>query len=397
MISKTKFKIEIIEVAELFKNAGIRNAENITPLTAGEYNSVFSAAADGLEYVIKIAPQNNVPVLTYEKDLMRQETRFLTVMKEAEMRVPEIYFSDFSRKNFPTDYFIMEKLKGKNLAEASPSLSADDKQKIAKKLAETAAKLHTVKYSDLFKSERNQALKTNSNDETPRFGYLQNGLYSDWYSAIRSMTKNLIFDCEQKRKRIKKGEKLLDCIEKHKKILQKVPSALVNFDLWNLNIFPERTKDGFELALIDPERSFFGDPIADFVCLEPMTFAPEKKTLSISAYNAYSEELYNERHINKSRSNDANQSFPTFGNAAYSQKLYNEHYINKPLSNAENAYPCPPVTFDAEQKIRYYIAAGYLGFIMATEKFYRYKLTQAKYYINAAASNLYLDTALKNL
>lgn len=55
MRSKTKIAIDNATIIKLFEKAGINGAENIAPLGAGEYNSVFSVDAAGKNYAIKIA------------------------------------------------------------------------------------------------------------------------------------------------------------------------------------------------------------------------------------------------------------------------------------------------------------------------------------------------------
>lgn len=59
---------------------------------------------------------------------------------------------------------------------------------------------------------------------------------------------------------------------------------MVNFDIWEPNILCTRTTASIDYAWIDPERSFWGDPIADFVCLEFLTPLKDK-TVSLFAYN----------------------------------------------------------------------------------------------------------------
>ena len=64
---------------------------------------------------------------------------------------------------------------------------------------------------------------------------------------------------------------------------------MVNFDIWWPNIICNRENGEIKYAWIDPERSFWGDRIADFVCLEyqkPL----EKKKASLAAYNAVADE-----------------------------------------------------------------------------------------------------------
>ena len=69
MISKTKYKIENKEIEKIFRAAGIGGITGISPLGAGEYNAVFSVSTREKEYVLKIAPAQEAPVMTIRPSL----------------------------------------------------------------------------------------------------------------------------------------------------------------------------------------------------------------------------------------------------------------------------------------------------------------------------------------
>lgn len=299
MISRTKYPIDAAGVQNLFNAAGIPGAQEVVPLGAGEYNAVFAARAQDRPYVIKIAPPPEIPVLTYEKELMRAEIYWYDQMRtHTEIRVPAIYAQDFEHREIPADWFIMEKLEGKQLDQMdfTPAEKAD----AAVQTARMAAQIHRIK-----------------ND---RFGYIQNGLYDSWYLAIRAMVTNLIEDAARVGKRSPRGEKLLRYIDRYQSVLEQADCRMVNFDIWAPNILCTRKDGGIEYAWIDPERSFWGDRIADFICLE--TFKPlREKKASLAAYNSVAEE---------------------------------------------------PVTVTRDTEIRYAVALGYVALIQEVEKYYRY-------------------------
>jgi len=266
MVSRTKYEITNEKIKELFENAGIKNAEKIEPLGAGEYNAVFSVTAKGKDYALKIAPLPSLPVLTYEKDMMRSEVFWYETMKEkTDILIPEIYFKDFSKSLIPCDYFIMEKINGKTLNEAE--LSKEEKESARREIAAMLSKLHKIR--------------------SEKFGYIQNGLYDNWYSALKSIFQNLVADCERAGKRTKRGLRALKLIDEYKSVLETVEGSMINYDLWDVNIICKKEDGKFNLYWIDPERSFFGDPIFDFICLD-FALPFSKKTEAKKAYNAVS-------------------------------------------------------------------------------------------------------------
>ncbi|MBN2502376.1 MAG: aminoglycoside phosphotransferase family protein [Anaerolineales bacterium] len=269
MRSRTKLELDNDTIVTLFEKAGIDGAENIAPLGAGEFNSVYAVDAAGKAYAIKIAPLGSAGTLTYEQQMMAQEVYYYSIMSDrAKIRVPEIYFTDFSRTEIPVEYFIMERLQGKQIDQAELS---DAQMKAAdEKLAAMVAKMHAVKGD--------------------KFGYRQNQLFENWYLALQAMVSNLIADCKKLGKKTRRGEKLLDYIHKNKLVLEKVECSLINFDIWPPNIFCDWENGELNLAWIDPERCLWGDRIADFVCLDFMNMSLESKTAMLQAYNRATDE-----------------------------------------------------------------------------------------------------------
>lgn len=298
MVSKTKYLLDKETIKVLFQKAGIDSIKSIAPLGAGEYNAVYEVVADQA-YVLKIAPGNDVPVLTYERDMIQSEVYWYTVMREkTNIRVPKVYFSDFSQEIIPTCWFIMEKMAGKPRNQFEMS-KAEKAQKECRS-AEMIAQLHRVHHD--------------------KFGYIQNELYDNWYLALRSMIKNLIADCEKKGRRTKRGEKFLAYVDANQAVFEKAECCMVNFDIWDPNIICTRENGEVKYAWIDPERSFWGDRILDFLCVE-MMLPLDKKTDALQAYNAVAER---------------------------------------------------PVLATPDEKIRYAAAQALMGLIMETEKHYRY-------------------------
>lgn len=324
MISRTKYQVDVTTIEKLFRSVGIEGAAEIAPLGAGEFNAVFSAKAGDREYALKIAPRKGAPVLTYEKDMMRAEVFWYGQMRaNTPIAVPEVYHADFDGSLIQADWFVMEKLPGSQLDKME--LTEEERRDSAAELARMTAYMHRAR-----------------ND---RFGYVQNGLYGDWHQAIRAMAKALVGDAATKGNASPRGKKLLTLIDRHRDVLKKAECRMVNFDLWAPNIICHRENGAVRYAWIDPERTFWGDPIADFVCLEMMLPLAEKKA-SLEAYNAVADS---------------------------------------------------PVRATEEEQLRYAIMQGYLALIMETEKYYRYTPFHYGWWRNVAASSMLYRAAFAAL
>ena len=319
MRSATKFEIDYPKIQKLFAKAGITGVEAIEPMTEGEFNSVFSVTAGGRSYAIKIAPLDTAGILTYERGMMEQEVYYYGIMREKTgIRVPELYYSDFTKTDIPVPYFIMEKLSGSQLNKAG--LSKEDKQLADKMLAGMVADLHKVKGE--------------------KFGYRQGKMYPDWHSALHGICETLISDCNKLGHNTPRGEKLLRLIDELKDELNKAECTLINFDVWWPNIFCDFDTGSLRLSWIDPERSFFGDRIGDFVCLDMMNMSLDKKAAVIESYNAASDS---------------------------------------------------PITVTDNERIRFAVMLGYLAMLQDVEKYARYTPGHFGYWRNIASSAMFYE------
>jgi fructosamine-3-kinase len=316
MTSATKFRIETRTVQKLFEKAGIAGAEDIVPLTAGEFNSAFKARSGDKGYVIKIAHAPGAKILTYEKDMMRQELACYEILgAKTEINTPKIFYSDFSCDAIPSPYFIMEEIPFPSLA--GLKLADDEAALVRAKTAEVIARYHHVAGAG--------------------FGYAQNGLYPSWDAAIKSMVQNLVNDAKRFGRPCPMGEDLLVYIEKYRDVLKQAPCRLVNFDLWDSNMFYEKASSGPRLWLIDPERWFWGDPAADLVCLDIFHLNLEEKTEALAAYNKAAKQ---------------------------------------------------PFIVNRELKIRYNIMLSYLAVLMWVERYSRYHLWNKGWWRNTAFASM---------
>ncbi|MGW6928789.1 aminoglycoside phosphotransferase family protein [Lentzea sp. NPDC054927] len=197
-----------------------------SPLGGGTYNSVFRVSAREGEFVLKVSPGDQ-PGLTYERDLMKTEAMFCT-LGSAVAPVPEVVFSN--------DHALLATcLPGQPLFGRSDV----DHPLIRRQLGMAVAALHEV--------------------TGPGFGYPQLGLHDTWTEAFFGMFDAVLADAR------KYGVPLpIADLTRHRTAFDEVTRpALVHFDLWDGNILAGTGLTG----LVDGERAFWGDPVAEFVSL----------------------------------------------------------------------------------------------------------------------------------
>lgn len=323
MKSRSKTEVTFALASEMMKKAGLGAAVSVEPLGAGEFNTVLAVTTEsGKTYALKVAPSADADVQLYEKDMMRSEVHWYSLMRErTDIPVPEVFYADFSRELLPADWFVMSMIEGRHPGGEKEK----EAQALTEQLARMAASMHKVKGEG--------------------FGYIQRGLHPTWHDAVRAMTEDLLRDAEKKGVRSRRGEKLLRLIDRYADTLNEAEGRMVNYDIWTPNIIVQETAQGKKFWWIDPERSFWGDPVADFVCLE--FFKPfRKKTLSAKAYNECAD---------------------------------------------------LPVTLSRGEEIRWGVMMAYMGLLQEVEKHYRYTPMMFGWWRNVLSSALVYRAGFKAL
>ncbi|MFE1291439.1 phosphotransferase family protein [Streptomyces sp. NPDC058751] len=213
-------------------------------LAGGTYNAVEELRlADGSRYVLKVPPPRTVPALAYERRLLVSEAEFC--LRAATVGVPAPSPVGDRRDG----HLLMTRCPGEPWAD----LLEDEHGPLRRRLGRLVARLHTV--------------------TGPGFGYPSGAfgpLAPDWRTAFTGMYEALLDDAREYRAWLPRPvDEVARTARTAFGALDEVTvPRLVHFDLWRGNILVERTESGPRIGgLIDGERMFWGDPLADFVSL----------------------------------------------------------------------------------------------------------------------------------
>lgn len=223
----------------------------VRPLSGGTYNTVEEVLlTDGSRYVLKIPPAPATPGLRYERRLLVAEAGFCAGAAEAGVPAPRAVSVDGTG---PVPHLLMTACPGSPWTEAPPAEA--ERAGLRRELGRQVARLHRV--------------------TGPGFGYPSGALgplAPDWRTAFTAMTDAVLADARDHRARLPRpaGEVAVVLQGAAAALDEVTVPALVHFDLWPGNILVEHPGEG-EAAriggLIDGERMFWGDPLADFVSL----------------------------------------------------------------------------------------------------------------------------------
>ncbi|MFK3985642.1 phosphotransferase family protein [Micromonospora sp. NPDC050397] len=224
-------------------------------LTEGHYNVAYAIRlVDGADLILKIAPPPGLELLGHEVDLMRTEVEFFRRAGAAGVAVPEVVFADTARDLVGSDFVFLGRINGVALNTVSDELSPAGLAAVRARVAAETALLHTV--------------------TGPAYGYPLRDSRTwqpTWRAAYGAMVRDILDDARRLGTELPLGvERIETLLSRHADALDEVDRpALVHFDLWDGNVFVSPDGDGGATVtgLIDGERAFYGDPVAEFVSM----------------------------------------------------------------------------------------------------------------------------------
>jgi aminoglycoside phosphotransferase (APT) family kinase protein len=210
---------------------------SVTELTQASYNTVYRVRlTDGSGLVVKVAPDPAAPGLSHEHDLIRTEAMFYRAT-QGKIPVPEVVYAD-------SEYLVMTECPGANWFTQREQIT--ERERLRSELGRIVAALHGITGAG--------------------FGYPQNPLVPAWREAFMGMMSDALRDAERYAVPLPKpvGE-IRELVSGNADLLEVVQTpVLVHFDLWDGNIL---VHEGRISGLVDGERAFWGDPLAELVSL----------------------------------------------------------------------------------------------------------------------------------
>lgn len=244
----------------------------IVPLTGGTFHTLYLIRGTGaLErgVVLKTEPVIFEGVSSHERNAIRTEVCFYGLVEKQGLPIPRIYACDFSKEALPCNYFIMEYMEGKSWYELfgvhSPS--------VMREFGRYTAKIHAIK-GDWFGS-----IVPDSGECFPT-----------WGEAFSFMMESVLREIDAQKLKLP-SERIRAAVAARRELLDSVHTpTLVNLDMWAGNVFLQHKPEYSISAIIDFERSFFGDFLASFVSAFLIYDDVEKEGEFMDGYNEISPE-----------------------------------------------------------------------------------------------------------
>jgi aminoglycoside phosphotransferase (APT) family kinase protein len=250
MKSMTKNHVPDTVISAMTHRAFHEKPIKIEELQDGYFNAVYQITLPDKTVILKVAPNDSVKVLRYEKNLIATEVAAMEKISRFKfIPIPHILFYDESRKLTDSAYLFMEYMPGVPLSAVFNDLSVEKRSELFTQVGIYTRKINSIT-SGFFGSLS-----------------LPEKRYDCWSLALFSMVDDLLRDAEEVhlslplspdriRRRIKSEAALLDNVKK---------PALVHKDLWigNILVDPETVE---VTGIIDCERAVFGDTLLEPAC-----------------------------------------------------------------------------------------------------------------------------------
>ncbi|MFH9726541.1 phosphotransferase family protein [Streptomyces sp. NPDC017254] len=237
-----------------------------TALSGGLYNSArLLELGDGRRVVLKTAPPATAPALTHEQALLDTEALFHRLAAGAGVRVPTVLHHEPAGPGSPSEWLVLSYLDGTTWDAARDRLTPADRAALRRRLGATLARIATV--------------------TGPAYGYPRPGTgltAADWPSAFTAMLHAVLADAGRFDVTLPVPAAFLAELPLRfgPRLAEVRRPALVHFDAWEGNIVLGPGTGRWQLnGLIDGERAFFGDPLAELVGLDPLGAAEDDPDL----------------------------------------------------------------------------------------------------------------------
>lgn len=251
------------EAARFLRGAGVDpdGVVSLEPMTGGSYNTLHRVrTADGTCLVLKTAPPECGPRLQYEQRLLDGEAAYYRAAARCGgVPVPRVVHAG----THPTGpdgtaraALLMTRCPGTAWSDVSSGLTGGERSALRRSLGGMIARVHTV--------------------QGPRFGYPAQPPSAGvppagWREVFAAMLRALLEDAERYAAPLPLPVPAL-----HTRLARALPAldhvhrpVPVHFDLWEGNVLLDGPPGSrYVSGIVDGERMFWGDPLADFPSLQ---------------------------------------------------------------------------------------------------------------------------------
>ncbi len=224
-----------------------RTVRAIVELDSGLFNNTYRVDTDDGTFVLKVAPHTDVPVYFVERHLMERERTLAPRLEAAHPLVPEyVSFFDVDGRHA----FLQRFVPGRLWHAVESSLTEAENAELWRQLGDLARTVHA--------------------QTGDRFGYPAPFVDApSWSEFVGRNVAGLAEDCRRLDRLHPEVEDYLGLLPRFRARLDEVTEPrLLHGDLWPRNVLIDGGGSEIRIVgVIDGERAFWGDPLADWVLI----------------------------------------------------------------------------------------------------------------------------------
>jgi fructosamine-3-kinase len=231
----------------LLTRADLPPATGFVELGGGTFNTVLRATTAEGDVIVKVPPAG-VPLMRYERGITGTEAYYYQLAAARGIRsVPRTLYHGHVDG---LEALVLSVCPGTPWPEVADQLKDEDRRAVRREVGGELAALHAI--------------------TGPGYGYPAAPLATTWRQAFIDMMAAVLDDSTTFGVELpREPAQVAAIIDRVSPVLDVVERpALVHFDLWDGNILVDIGEDGPRLGgLIDAERAFWGDPVAELASL----------------------------------------------------------------------------------------------------------------------------------
>jgi fructosamine-3-kinase len=231
----------------LLSKAGLPPATGFVTLGGGTYNTVVRATTADREVIVKVPPGQTVPQMAYEEGITASEAYYCRLA--AEHGVASVPRALYHGHVDGIEALVQSVCPGQPWPEVAQRLDDEQRRRLRRQVGRELAALHAI--------------------SGPGYGYPARPLAPTWREAFIDMMAILLADATRFEVALPRDPAAVAAVvEQVSAVLDDVNRpALVHFDLWDGNILVDVADEPRLGGLIDAERTFWGDPLAEVASL----------------------------------------------------------------------------------------------------------------------------------
>lgn len=223
--------------------------QHVKELAVGMFNNTFLVEAEGYpKLILRVGPDKSVFVFDHESLLLQRENSIEPHFKAIEHLVPQTIFADFSGGVIDRDYVLQSFLQGKLWDEVKDTLTEEESESLWCQLGEISTVIHKV--------------------QGKKFGFpYPKQSFNRWSEAVINIASNMQADVRKLALDDSGTDEFIALLQRGIHVLDEINQPkLIHGDLWPKNVlFVRQNKQPKIVGLLDAERGFWGDPMAEWI------------------------------------------------------------------------------------------------------------------------------------